>query len=60
MQGKKLQFLIAVAVFFGLQLIFFGVGEGRIYTAVATTLVFGLIYAAIIAGLALFRRDDRN
>jgi hypothetical protein len=60
MRGKTLQILIAIAVFFVLQIVFFGVGEGRLFTAIATSLIFGLIYAAIIAGVAIFRGRDRN
>lgn len=58
MQTKTLQIVIAMAVFFALNLLFFGTGEVRLFAAIATTLIFGLSYAAIIAGLALFRKDD--
>ncbi len=58
MQTKTLQIVIAMVVFFGLQILFFGTGEGRLFAAIATSLIFGLAYAAIIAGFAMFRKDD--
>ena len=60
MQTKTLQIIIAMAVFFALQIVFFGTGEGKLFAAAASTLIFGLAYAAIIAGLAIFRGNDRE
>ena len=60
MQTKTIQIVIAMAVFFGLNLLFFGTGEGRLFAAIATTLIFGLSYAAIIAGIAMFRGNDHE
>ncbi len=57
MQTKTLQVAIAVVVFFGLNLLFFGATDGRLYLAVASSLIFGLTYAAILAGIAIFHGD---
>ena len=57
MQTKTLQIVIAMAVFFALQVLFFGTADGKLFAAAASSLIFGLIYAAIIAGLAIFRGD---
>ena len=60
MQGKALQIAIASAVFFVLNLLFFGTQDGRIYAAAASTLVFAMMYAAIIVAVRVFRRDDEG
>ena len=59
MQTKTLQIIIAMAVFFALQVIFFGTADGKLFAAAASTLIFGLAYGAIIAGLAIFRGDQK-
>ena len=55
MQTKTLQIIIAMAVFFALQVLYFGTADGKFFAAAASSLVFGMLYAAIIAGLAIFR-----
>ena len=57
MQTKTIQVAIAVVVFFCLNMLFFGTGEGRVFAAIAASLIFGLTYAAILAGIAIFRGD---
>ena len=60
MQAKTMQVIVAVIVFFCLNVLFFGTGEGRLFAAAATSLIFGLTYAAILAGIAIFRDRDRD
>ena len=60
MRGKAIQVAIAMVVFLALNLLFLGVGEGRIYSAIGFTLVFGMIYAAILAAMAMFRGSGKE
>ena len=60
MRGKAIQVAIAMVVFLALNLLFLGAGEGRLYGAIGFTLVFGMIYAAILAAVAMFRGSRKE